>query len=241
MSMSSRPKSVSVVDRATWLQVRQELLSQEKELTRLRDELSQKRRAMPWVRIDKTYTFDTSDGARTLAELFDGRSQLLIYHFMMGPDWTEGCQSCSFWADNFDGIDVHLAARDTTFVVVSRAPLPAIDAYRTRMGWSFLWVSSVKSDFNMDFDVSFPIGDRDSATYNYVPFDEDGEERPGVSVFIRGEEGEIYHSYSAYSRGIDIFNGAYQLLDLTPKGRSEDGLQFAQEWIRRHDDYHSQT
>jgi len=159
----------------------------------------------------------------------------------MGPDWTEGCQSCSFWADNFDGIDVHLAARDTTFVVVSRAPLPAIDAYRTRMGWSFLWVSSVKSDFNMDFDVSFPIGDRDSATYNYVPFDEDGEERPGVSVFIRGEEGEIYHSYSAYSRGIDIFNGAYQLLDLTPKGRSEDGLQFAQEWIRRHDDYHSQT
>ncbi|GMQ94549.1 MAG: thioredoxin family protein [Acidimicrobiia bacterium] len=231
----------SIVDRATWLQARRELLSQEKELTRLRDELSQKRRTMPWVRIDKIYTFDTPDGARTLADLFEGRSQLLIYHFMMGPDWTEGCPTCSFWADNFDGIDVHLADRDTTFVAISRAPLTSIVAYKTRMGWSFPWISSGTSNFNMDFNVSFPTGDREGANYNFAPFDGDGEERPGVSVFSRNVAGEIFHSYSAYARGIEAFNGAYQLLDLTPKGRGEDGLRFAQEWIRRHDDYHSPT
>jgi len=235
--MATRPEPASVVDRATWLTARRELLTQEKELTRLRDELSRKRRAMPWVRIEKAYTFETPDGTRTLSELFDGRSQLLIYHFMMGPDWKEGCPTCSFWADNFNGIGVHLADRDTTLVAISRAPLPVIEAYQTRMGWSFPWVSSLTSDFNMDFDVSFPIAESDGATYNYAPFDEDGEERPVVSVFSRGDRGEIYHSYSAYSRGIDSINGAYQLLDLTPKGRGEDGLAFAQQWIRRHDDY----
>jgi len=231
----------SVVDRATWLKARRDLLDQEKELTRLRDELNAERRALPWVQITKPYTFDTPAGAKTLADLFDGRSQLLIYHFMMGPDWTEGCPTCSFWADNFDGIDVHLADRDTTFVAASRAPLAAIEAYRARMGWTFSWISSASNDFNMDFHVSFPADDRDGVTYNYVPFDGVGEERPGVSVFARGEGGEIYHTYSAYARGIDVINGAYQLLDMTPNGRGEDELDFAQQWIRRHDDYHPQT
>jgi len=239
--MESHPEPARIVDRATWLEARTELLDQEKELTRLRDEISRKRRAMPWVRIDKTYTFDTPDGARTLADLFDGRSQLLVYHFMMGPGWTEGCPTCSFWADNFEGIGVHLADRDATFLAISRAPLAAIQAYRSRMGWSFPWVSSVTSDFNMDFNVSFPSGERKGAVYNYALFDGEVEELPGVSVFVRDAGGEVFHTYSAYARGIDAVNGAYQFLDLTPKGRGEDGLAFAQAWIRRHDEYSART
>jgi len=233
----------SVVDRATWLEARLDLLGHEKELTRLRDELAAERRALPWVQITKLYTFDTPDGARTLPDLFDGRNQLLIYHFMMGPDWTEGCPTCSFWADNFDGIDVHLADRDTTFLAVSRAPLAAIEAYRARMGWNFAWISSNGTDFNMDFHVSFPADDREGAayTYNYVPFGGNAEELPGVSVFARGDGGEIFHTYSAYARGIDAVNGAYQLLDMTPNGRGEDELEYVQQWIRRHDDYHTQS
>jgi len=235
--METNAEAPNVVDRATWLKARVELLHQEKEVTRLKDELSRKRRALPWVRIDKTYTFDAPDGPRTLADLFDGRSQLLVYHFMMGPDWTEGCPTCSFWADNFDGVGVHLADRDTTFVAISRAPMPAIQAYKSRMGWGFTWVSSVGSDFNVDLNVSFPHGSNEEAVYNFAPFKEGGEERPGVSVFARDARGEIFHTYSAYARGVDVFNGAYQLLDLTPKGRGEDGFDFVQQWIRRHDDY----
>lgn len=235
--MDTRPEPSKVVDRATWLEARVDLLNHEKRLTRLRDELTEKRRALPWVRIDKNYTFETPDGERSLTDLFDGRNQLLIYHFMMGPDWTEGCPTCSFWADNFDGIGVHLGDRDTSFVAISRAPMPAIRAYKTRMGWSFPWVSSVSSDFNMDFNVSFPVGDRDGATYNYAAFDGGPEELPGVSAFVRDADDNVFHTYSAYSRGIDAINGAYQFLDLTSNGRGEDGLDYAQEWIRRHDDY----
>ena len=228
-------RSPEIADRKTWLEARRVLLVEEKALTKQLDELANRRRALPWVRIDKTYTFDSTEGPRTLEELFEGRTQLIIYHFMMGPDWAEGCPSCSFWADNFNGIDVHLANRDTTFLAISRAPLDAIEAYRRRMGWDFKWISSLGTDFNMDFGVSFPEGYRTNAHYNFAPVDDPMEEAQGLSVFTRGREGEVFHAYSSYGRGIDIFNGAYQLLDLTPQGRDEgDGIMA---WLRRHDAY----
>jgi predicted dithiol-disulfide oxidoreductase (DUF899 family) len=220
----------TIAGREEWLRARLELLQAEKELTRRRDELSRQRRALPWVRIDKSYEFDTVDGPRSLPHLFDGRSQLLVYHFMFGPDWEEGCPSCSFWADNFDGIGVHLAHRDATLLAVSRAPLERLVAYRDRMGWTFPWVSSLRSDFNMDFGVS------EAATYNYVPVDHPEEELPGLSVFAQ-RDGDVFHTYSCYARGIDTFNGAYQLLDLTPKGRDEDDLESTMAWLHRHDAY----
>jgi len=220
----------TVASREEWLSARLDLLQAEKELTRRRDELSRQRRALPWVRIDKTYQFDSADGPRSLPDLFDGRSQLLVYHFMFGPDWDEGCPSCSFWADNFDGIGVHLAHRDVTFLAVSRAPLDRLMAYRSRMGWTFPWVSSLGSDFNMDFGVS------EAATYNYVPAASPEEELPGLSAFAQ-RDGGVFHTYSCYSRGIDAFNGAYQLLDLTPKGRDESGLPHSMAWVHRHDAY----
>lgn len=230
--MTTSPK---IADRETWLQARRALLVEEKAVTRQLDELARRRRALPWVRIDKTYSFDSTEGPRTLEELFADRIQLVIYHFMMGPDWAEGCPSCSFWADNFNGIDVHLANRDTTFLAISRAPLDAIEAYRRRMGWDFKWISSLGTDFNMDFGVSFPEGYRVNAHYNFTPIDNPMEEAQGLSVFTRGPEGEVFHTYSSYGRGVDIFNGAYQLLDLTPKGRDEgDGIMA---WLRRHDTY----
>lgn len=213
-----------------WLRARLDLLQAEKELTRKRDELSRQRRALPWVRIEKDYKFDTADGPRSLPDLFDGRSQLLIYHFMFGPDWEEGCESCSFWADNFDGIGIHLAHRDVTFLAVSRAPLDRLLAYRQRMGWSFPWASSLGSDFNLDLGVS------NASTYNFAPVDSAEEEMPGLSAFAL-RQGEVFHTYSCYSRGIDAFNGAYQLLDLAPKGRDEDGLPHSATWLHRHDDY----
>jgi predicted dithiol-disulfide oxidoreductase (DUF899 family) len=220
----------TVASREEWLSARLELLQAEKELTRRRDELSRQRRALPWVRIDKAYEFDTTDGPCPLPDLFDGRSQLLVYHFMFGPDWDEGCPSCSFWADNFDGIGVHLAHRDVTFLAVSRAPLNRLMAYRSRMGWTFPWVSALGSDFNMDFGVS------QASTYNYVPAASPDEELPGLSAFAQ-RDGEVFHTYSCYSRGIDAFNGAYQLLDLTPKGRDEGGLPHSMAWLHRHDAY----
>lgn len=219
-----------VASREEWLKARVELLAGEKELTRRRDELSRQRRALPWVRVDKEYGFDTVDGPRSLDELFGDRSQLLIYHFMFGPEWDEGCPSCSFWADNFNGIDVHLAHRDVTFLASSRAPLDRLQAYRRRLGWGFNWVSSAPSDFNVDFGVT------NASPYNYVPVAEPAEESPGLSAFAR-HDGEVFHTYSCYSRGIDAFNGAYQLLDLTPKGRDEDSLPWAAAWLHRHDAY----
>ena len=220
--------------REEWLRARLELLQAEKDLTQRREELSRQRRALPWVRIEKDYSFDTEEGHRSLPELFDGRSQLLIYHFMFGRDWSEGCPSCSFWADNFNGIGIHLAHRDTTLMAVSRAPLDKLLAYRERMGWTFPWASSLGSDFNIDLGVS------DVSTYNFVPVDggheEDQEERPGLSAFAM-RDGEVFHTYSCYSRGIDAFNGAYQLLDLTAKGRDEAGLPHPMAWVHRHDAY----
>jgi predicted dithiol-disulfide oxidoreductase (DUF899 family) len=229
--------SQPVVDRSTWLTARRELLDVEKAATRQLDEVAARRRSLPWVEVDEAYAFDTHDGTKTLAELFDGRSQLVVYHFMMGPDWDEGCPTCSFWADNYDGTSTHLAARDTTLVAISRAPLSAIDAYHRRMGWTFEWVSSAPSSFNMDYGVSFPDGYRDGATYNFAPVADPPEEAHGVSVFATDADGNVYHTYSAYGRGVDLFNGAYQLLDLTPKGRDEDGLPWSMAWLRRHDSY----
>jgi predicted dithiol-disulfide oxidoreductase (DUF899 family) len=227
-----------VVSHEEWLKARLELLAAEKEFTRQRDALTRRRMAMPWERVEKSYRFEGPNGALSLADLFDGRSQLIVYHFMLGPDWEEGCKSCSFWADNFDGIPIHLNHRDVTFTAVSRAPLAKIEAYKKRMGWSFPWVSSYGSDFNYDFHVSFTEEQlaAGKVDYNYRLV-EGEEELPGVSVFYKNERGEVFHTYSCYARGIDMVNGAYQLLDLVPKGRDEDGFEFSMEWVRRHDQY----
>lgn len=227
----------TVGSRDEWLAARLELLAREKDLNRLRDELAAQRRALPWVRVEEDYRFDTPDGPRSLAQLFDGRSQLLMYHFMYGPDWEEGCPSCSFWADSFEGLNVHLAQRDVTFACVSRAPLAKLGAYKARMGWTFPWNSSAPCDFNVDFGVSFtPEQQANGATYNFAHQDHPHEEAPGISAFAL-VGGVVFHTYSAYSRGLDPLNGAYQLLDLVPKGRDEAGLEWPMAWLRRHDAY----
>lgn len=226
-----------VGSREEWTRARLALLDDEKDLNRRRDRLAAKRRALPWVPVDERYAFDGPDGSLTLADLFDGRSQLLVYHFMFGPDWTEGCPSCSFWADSFDGVGVHLAHRDVTFACVSRAPYPKLAAYRQRMGWTFPWFSSAPSAFNFDFGVSFtPEQQAGGGTYNFTHQDTLPEEAPGISAFAI-DGGRVFHTYSSYSRGLDPINGAYQLLDLTPKGRDESGLEWTMAWLRRHDAY----
>jgi predicted dithiol-disulfide oxidoreductase (DUF899 family) len=212
-----------VVSRDEWTNARVALLTQEKELTRLRDAISRQRRELPWVRVDKDYRFESSRGTQTLSDLFEGRSQLLVYHFMFDPGWTDGCKSCSFWADNYDGIDVHLAQRDVTMGTISRAPFPAVD--ERRMGWTFTWVSSFGSDFNHDFHVPFTEDERKGdVDYNFERSRFGAPEAPGPSVFYRDEDGAVYHTYSCYARGLDAMNGVFQWLDLTPKGRDEDGL-----------------
>jgi predicted dithiol-disulfide oxidoreductase (DUF899 family) len=227
------------VSHEEWLKARLELLAAEKEFTRQRDALTRRRMAMPWERVEKSYRFDGPNGALSLADLFDGRSQLIVYHFMLGPDWEEGCKSCSFWADNFNGIPIHLNHRDVTFTAVSRAPLTKIDAYRKRMGWSFPWVSSYGSDFNFDYHVSFTPEQiaEGRAYYNYDVRPNTVSEQVGISVFYENERSEVFHTYSCYARGVDMLNGAYHYLDLVPKGRDEDGLEFTMEWVRRHDQY----
>ncbi len=228
-----------IVSHEEWLKARRELLAAEKEFTRQRDALTRSRMAMPWERVEKPYRFEGPKGALSLAELFDGRSQLIVYHFMLGPDWEEGCKSCSFWADNFNGIPIHLNHRDVTFTAVSRAPLPKIDAYKKRMGWSFPWVSSNGSDFNFDYHVSFTPQElaEGRGYYNYAVRPVDASEQVGVSVFYRNGGNELFHTYSCYQRGVDMLNGAYHYLDLVPKGRDEDGLEFTMRWVRRHDQY----
>jgi predicted dithiol-disulfide oxidoreductase (DUF899 family) len=217
---------------------RLELLAREKQLTRLRDELAAERRRLPWVRLDKNYEFDGPDGRLSMTDLFGDKSQLIVYHFMMGPGWEEGCPICSFWADSFDGTSVHLAHRDAAFVAVSRAPFPEIEAYRRRMGWSFPWVSSAPSDFNFDFGVSStPEHLAAGSEYNFRRVEKPMEESPGLSVFARDDAGQIFHTYSTYSRGLDPINSAYQLLDVTPKGRDEQDLPWTMAWLRRHDSY----
>ena len=220
-----------VVTHDEWLTARKALLAEEKEFTRARDELARKRRELPWERVEKEYELDGPEGRRTLAQLFGAHSQLAVYHFMFAPDDEAGCRSCSFWADSFDRNVVHLAARDISLVAISRAPLEKLEAYRERMGWSFPWYSSFGSDFNYDYGVSFPAG---GGEYNYRPYEGEGE-REGVSVFAKDERG-VFHTYSAYARGIDLLNTAYNFVDLVPKGRDEEGRS-PQFWVRRRDEY----
>ncbi len=227
-----------IVSHSEWLDARKALLAKEKAFTRARDALSQERRDLPWERVEKNYVFEGANGKETLAQLFAGKNQLVIYHFMFDPDWQAGCKSCSFWADNFNGIDVHLAHRDTTLLAVSRAPYAKLAAYKERMGWNFKWVSSFGSDFNFDYGVSFTPEEvaQGEAVYNYGKFKPFGPELPGISVFARDESGAIFHTYSCYARGVDMMNGAYHYLDLTPKGRDESAPA-NQAWVRRHDEY----
>jgi len=228
-----------IVSHEEWLKARRELLAAEKEFTRQHDALTRRRTAMPWERVEKPYRFEGPNGTLTLADLFDGRSQLIIYHFMFAPDWDEGCKSCSFWADNFNGIPIHLNHRDTMLAAVSRAPYAKIDAYKKRMGWSFPWVSSGGSDFNFDYRVSFTPQEIAAAEayYNYAVRPINVSDEQGISIFAKNGAGEVFHSYSCYSRGIDMVNGAYQFLDLVPKVRDEDGFDFPMKWVRRHDQY----
>jgi len=230
-----------VVSRAEWLEARRALLAEEKALTRQRDAVAAKRRALPWVRVERDYRFETPDGAATLPELFGPHRQLLVYHFMFGPDWAQGCPSCSFWADSFDGNVAHLAARDIAFVAVSRAPLDRLEAYRERMGWTFPWVSSAGSDFNFDFRVSATEAqlERGEMFYNFRDT-KASEELPGASAFYRDEDGAVFHTYSCYSRGLDPLNAAYQWIDLAPKGRDEDDLPWSMAWVKRHEHRYAQ-
>lgn len=231
----------AVVSREEWVAARKKFLEAEKALTRQRDALSEQRRQLPWVKIDTNYVFDGPRGKVSLAELFDGRSQLIIYHFMLGPDWKEGCPSCSLVADGMDGALIHLAHRDVTLAVVSRAPIEKITAFQQRMGWRFPWVSSFANDFNRDFHVSFLKEEREQGRvyYNYGMQEFGPDEAPGVSVFYKDAAGNIFHTYSSYARGLDPLVQTYQYLDLTPKGRDEDGLPFPMAWVRHHDNYGS--
>jgi predicted dithiol-disulfide oxidoreductase (DUF899 family) len=227
-----------VVSREDWLAARKALLEKEKQFTRARDALSEQRRALPWVKVGKSYVFDSTKGRKSLGDLFHGRSQLLVYHFMLGPGWVQGCPSCSFLADHFDGAATHLAQRDVTLIAVSRAPLAEIEAYKRRMGWRFDWVSSFENDFNFDYGVSFTKDEieRGEANYNYARGSFPSEEAPGLSAFIKSD-GDIFHTYSSYARGLDILVGAYNFLDMAPKGRDEAGLPWTMAWVRRHDEY----
>jgi predicted dithiol-disulfide oxidoreductase (DUF899 family) len=226
-----------VVSQEAWLAARRELLRDEKEFTRLRDRLSQKRRDLPWVRVDKPYVFQGPNGQETLPQLFDGRSQLVVYHFMYGPDSDTPCKSCSFWADNFERNVVHLKHRDVTLIAVSRAPLDRLEAFKRRMGWTFKWVSSAGSDFNFDYQASFRPEDlaKGEAYYNYATRKTSLSELPGISVFCKDASDTVFHTYSCYARGLDMMNAAYHYLDLVPKGRDEGGHGMA--WLRYRDSY----
>ena len=227
-----------VVSKDEWLAARKAHLAEEKELTHAREELARRRRELPWVKVEKNYVFDTPTGKRTLADLFDGRSQLVVYHFMFDPEWTQGCKSCSLLADHYNPATVHLEHRDVTMVTVSRAPLPKIAPFKQRMGWTFNWVSSHESDFNRDFQVTFTPEELESgtATYNFDRKPYPIVELPGISVFYKDADGNVFHTYSSYARGLDILIGVYNLLDLVPKGRDE-GDAPDMSWVRHHDRY----
>jgi len=227
-----------VVSQTEWLTARKELLAKEKEFSRLRDDLSRRRREMPWEKVEKNYVFDGPSGKETLADLFGDRSQLIIYHFMFGPDWVEGCPSCSFISDHIDASVPHLAARDIRLVVVSHAPIAQIEAFKKRMGWRFHWVSSSNTDFNYDYQVSAKKEDlANDVYYNYNMQKFPSDERPGASVFYKDDARNLFHTYSTYARGLDILIGAYNWIDLTPKGRDEAGLKHGMAWVRHHDKY----
>lgn len=232
------------VSRSQWLKARLDLLAAEKDLTRHSDQVAQMRRQLPWVKVDKAYLFEGPDGPVTLAELFEGRHQLLVQHFMLAPGWEQGCPSCSYMADHTDGMTVHLAHRDVTFAAISRAPLPEIDRFRKRMGWQFQWVSAYGTAFNYDFGVSFTPEEvaKGPIHYNYGAWPLVGAEWPGVSVFYKDDAGDVFHTYSTYGRGVEVMMGAYRMLDLTPKGRGEPddaGYKYKMEWVRHHDRYES--
>lgn len=231
--------SPAIVSHDAWVAARKALLEKEKELTRLRDAVSSQRRELPWEKVETAYAFDGPDGRESLTDLFDGRSQLIVYHFMYGPDWTEGCKSCSFLADHFNPAIVHLNQRDVTMVAASNAPLDKLEAFRKRMGWTFKWVSSLGSDFNRDYQVTFSQEEIDSGTacYNYKSQGFPSTEAPGASVFYRDKDGDVFHTYSVYQRGLDMFITAYHYLDIVPKGRDEGDLSFTMEWLRLHDEY----
>ena len=226
--------------RDKWLEARLDLLAAEKDLTRRSDEVARLRRQLPWVKIDKSYTFDVPGRGRlTLAELFDSRRQLLVQHFMLAPGWEQGCPSCSYMADHTDGMTVHLANRGVTMVAISRAPLAEIERFRRRMGWRFPWVSSYGTDFNYDFRVSFTPDAiaKGKIDYNFGQWSLTGEEWPGVSVFYRDDAGDVFHTYSTFGRGVEVMMGTYRLLDLTPMGRDERDVVHKMEWVRHHDRY----
>ena len=229
----------NIVSNDQWIAARKELLAKEKEFTRLRDELTRTRQELPWEKVEKDYTFETPSGSASLADLFDGRSQLIVYHFMFGPDWTEGCKSCSLIADHYNPAIVHLNQRDVSMVTCSRAPLAQLEAFKKRMGWNFKWVSSLDNDFNWDYKVSFTpeAMEKKELDYNYQLGFFPSTEGPGISVFAKNEAGEIFHTYSSFARGLDIFLGVYNLLDIVPKGRDEAGLTYGMEWVRHHDKY----
>ena len=235
---ASKTRPPRVVSREEWLKLRTLHLAREKAHTRERDELAKQRRELPWVKVDKNYVFDGPDGKETLADLFDGRSQLIVSHFMFDPEWSQGCKSCSFVADHYNPAVVHLAHRDVTMVTVAKAPIEKIEAFRSRMGWTFKWVSSFNNDFGRDFHVSFTEDELQSglSVYNYVRKPYPIKELPGMSVFAKDEDGNVFHTYSTYARGLDIFLNTYNLLDLVPKGRDEAGMQGMQ-WLRHHDRY----
>ena len=228
-----------IVSQQEWIEARKALLAREKEFTRARDRLSEERRALPWVKVEKPYLFDSAEGSKTLADLFRGRPQLVVQHFMFAPEWNEGCKSCSFWADGYERMIPHLAARDTTFVAISRAPLAKLEAFKKRMGWTFDWVSSAPSDFNFDYAVSFTPDQVKSGAkvYNFGTAGFGAGEAPGVSVFYRDQAGDIFHTYSCFARGLDMMNAAYHYLDLTPLGRHEEGLPYPMDWVRLRDQY----
>ena len=238
-----------VVSKDEWLKARKRLLAKEKEFTRMRDQLSAERRALPWLRIDKDYSFDGPNGRETLAQLFGDRSQLVVYHFMFAPEWDVGCKSCSFWADNFNGITAHLRARDVAFAAISRAPFAKLKGFAKRLGWTFKWVSSDESDFNYDFEVSFRPDAlaRGEATYNFaklssfrsrgVVLNMTPSDMPGISVFAKDESGAVFRTYSTFGRGIDMMNTAYQYLDLVPKGRDEGEQGHTMAWVKLRDLY----
>lgn len=226
-----------IVPHQEWLAAAADFLAKEKEFTRLREELAQQRRQLPWEEVTKSYVFEGPEGKKSLADLFEGRSQLIIYHFMFAPDWQAGCAHCSFWADNWDPMVVHMNQRDVTMLAISRAPLEKLEAYKKRMGWSFKWLSSGGSDFNFDFQASFRPEDiaKGAVFYNFKTQAMKATDREGASVFYKDQSGRIFHTYSTYARGIDLMNTAYNYLDITPKGRDEQGR--GQFWVRRHDEY----
>ncbi len=239
-STANKTSNPKVVSPAEWTAARKDLLRKEKEFTRLRDELSRERRELPWEKVEKQYVFEGPKGKQSLADLFGKRSQLIVYHFMFGPGWKEGCPSCSFLADGFDGVTVHLAHRDVSFSAISRAPMAEIETFKKRLGWRFPWASSsFGNEFNRDYHVSFSKEEmaKGKVEYNYEMGEFPAEEAPGASVFYKNPAGEIFHTYSSYARGLDAMIGTYNWLDLAPKGRDEDGLAFSMAWVRHHDRY----